>query len=208
MDSSSCAYWASRVEFILGDPSNAIHFLKISSNYPNTFYGKLAIKSLGYYHRINFELPNISENFISWLSLQKGGLRALALLQVEEYWHADREIRKLYPITPEKFHLELMSFASKYGMPSIAYRLADIQSVETGIKWYAALYPDLIFENEYLKIPHPKIQNRRFNLLPLVLLDPFLIHPLLNKTQKELSNSCNDNLKCNLTSEKLNHDFL
>ena len=69
-------------------------------------------------------------------------------------------------------------------------------------------YNDLIFENEYLKIPHPKIQNRRFNLLPLVLLDPFLIHPLLNKTQKELLENCNDNLKCNLTSEKLNHDFL
>ena len=142
------AYWASRVEFILGDPSKAIEFLKISSNYSDTFYGKLAIKSLGYNHKINFELPNISEQFISWLSSQKGGLRALALLQVGEYWHADRELRKLYPITPEKFHLELMSFSSKYGMPSIAYRLADIQRVETGKKWYGALYPDLIFKNE------------------------------------------------------------
>ena len=142
------AYWASRVEFILGDPSKAIEFLKISSNYSDTFYGKLSIKSLGYNHKINFDLPNISENFISWLSSQKGGLRALALLQVEEYWHADRELRKLYPITPEKFHLELMSFSSKYGMPSIAYRLADIQRVETGKKWYGALYPDLIFKNE------------------------------------------------------------
>ena len=146
------AYWASRVEFILGNPSNAIEFLKISSNYSNTFYGKLAIKSLGYNHKINFELPNISEQFISWLTSQKGGLRALALLQVGEYWHADRELRKLYSITPEKFHLELMSFASKNGMPSIAYRLADIQRVETGIKWYGALYPDLIFKNEnYIK---------------------------------------------------------
>ena len=146
------AYWASRVEFILGDPSNAIEFLKISSNYSNTFYGKLAIKSLGYNHKINFELPNISEQFISWLTSQKGGLRALALLQVGEYWHADRELRKLYYITPEKFHLELMSFASKNGMPSIAYRLADIQRAETGIKWYGALYPDLIFKNEnYIK---------------------------------------------------------
>ena len=33
---------------------------------------------------MNFDLPNISENFIYWLSSQKGGLRALALLQVEE----------------------------------------------------------------------------------------------------------------------------
>ena len=67
---------------------------------------------------------------------------------------------------------------------------------------------DLIFENEYLKIPHPEIQNRRFNLLPLVLLDPLLIHPRLNKTQKELLNHCNDNLECYLTSEKLNHELL
>ena len=84
------AYWASRVEFILGDPLNAIEFLKISSNYSNTFYGKLAIKSLGYNHKINFELPNISENFISWLSSQKGGLRAFALLQ--EIFLSDRSV--------------------------------------------------------------------------------------------------------------------
>ena len=79
------------------------------------------------------------------MSSQDGGQRAFALLQVLEFWHADREIRKLYPIVPSKYHLELMSFASKYGMPSVAYRLADIQRVETGIKWYGALYPDLPF---------------------------------------------------------------
>ena len=50
------AYWASRVEFIFGDPSNAIEFLKISSNYSDTFYGKLAIKSLGYNHKINLPI--------------------------------------------------------------------------------------------------------------------------------------------------------
>ena len=142
------AYWASRVEFLFGNPSKAIEFLRISSNYSDTFYGKLSIKSLGYNHKMNFDLPNISENFIYWLSSQKGGLRALALLQVEEYWHADRELRKLYPITPEKFHLELMSFSSNYGMPSISYRLADIQRVETGKKWYGALYPELKFKSE------------------------------------------------------------
>ena len=142
------AYWASRVEFLFDNPSKAIKFLKLSSNYPDTFYGKLSIKALGYNHEINFDLPNISEKFIHWLSSQKGGLRALALLQVEEYWHVDRELRKLYPKTPEKFHLELMSFSSNYGMPSLAYRLADIQRLKTGKKWYGALYPDLIIQNE------------------------------------------------------------
>ena len=41
-----------------------------------------------------------------------------------------------------------MSFSSNYGMPSISYRLADIQRVETGKKWYGALYPDLKFKSE------------------------------------------------------------
>ena len=137
------SYWASRAEFMNNNPIEALKYLKISSQYPDTFYGKLAINALGYDHKIDFELPKISSSFISWLSSQDGGQRAFALLQVLEFWHADREIRKLYPIVPSKYHLELMSFASKYGMPSVAYRLADIQRVETGIKWYGALYPDL-----------------------------------------------------------------
>ena len=83
-----------------------------------------------------------------WLSNQKGGQRGFALLQAKEYWHADREFRKLYPVIPDQYHLELMSFASMYGMPSLSYRLADIQRVETGKKWYGALYPELIIENK------------------------------------------------------------
>mgnify|MGYP006094839605 FL=1 len=68
-------------------------------------------------------------------------------------------------------------------------------------------FGDLIIETEYLKIPHPEIQNRRFNLLPLVVLNPLLIHPKLQKNQKELLAHCDDNLACHLTSEKLDHDL-
>ena len=140
------SYWASRAEYKNNNPIDAIKYLKISSQYPNTFYGKLAIKALGLDHNFDFQLPKVSPSFISWLSSQDGGQRAFALLQVSEFWHADREIRKLYPIVPTEHHLELMSFASEYGMPSVAYRLADIQRVETGIKWYGALYPNFPFK--------------------------------------------------------------
>ena len=140
------AYWASRAEFKNNNPTEAIKFLKISSKYPDTFYGKLAINALGYQYNFNFELPNISAGFISWLLSQEGGKRTFALLQTLEFWHADRELRKLYSIVPDKYHLEYMSFASKYGMSSISYRLADIQRVKTGINWYGALYPDFPFD--------------------------------------------------------------
>jgi len=140
------AYWASRAEFKNNNPKDAIKFLKISSKYPDTFYGKLAINALGYNHNFNFELPNISQGFINWLLSKEGGKRTFSLLQTSEFWHADRELRKLYPIVPDKYHLEYMSFASKYGMPSLSYRLADIQRVKTGIRWYGALYPDFPFD--------------------------------------------------------------
>ncbi len=140
------AYWASRTAFKNNNPKEAIKYLKISSEYPDTFYGKLAINALGYRHNFNFELPDISEGFISWLASQEGGRRTFALLQISEFWHADRELRKLYPIVPDKYHLQYMSFASIYGMPSISYRLADIQRVKTGIRWYGALYPDFPFD--------------------------------------------------------------
>ena len=88
-------------------------------------------------------------------------------------------------------------------------RIKDLRTnVETG-NTQNVLDGDIdIFIRESLKIPHPEIQNRRFNLLPLVLLDPLLIHPRFNKTQKELLDHCNDNLECYLTSEKLDHGLL
>ena len=82
---------------------------------------------------------------------QKGGLRALALLQVEEYWYADRELRRVIFKYTRKISFRSYVFLKQYGMPSISYRLADIQRVETGKKWYGALYPKLIFKND-LKI--------------------------------------------------------
>jgi 2-amino-4-hydroxy-6-hydroxymethyldihydropteridine diphosphokinase len=49
-----------------------------------------------------------------------------------------------------------------------------------------------IIKREYLNIPHPQIQNRRFVLVPLNQLSPNLQHPLLNKTVHQLLINCTD----------------
>jgi len=57
----------------------------------------------------------------------------------------------------------------------------------------------LLFNNEkhnyqFLKVPHPEMQNRRFALLPLAEIAPGIIHPVLNKTIHELLQECKDEL--------------
>ena len=51
-----------------------------------------------------------------------------------------------------------------------------------------------IIEMDHLIIPHPKIQNRRFVLVPLNQLSPKLMHPVLKKSVHQLLVHCADKL--------------
>ena len=48
---------------------------------------------------------------------------------------------------------------------------------------------------QFLKLPHPEMQNRRFALLPLAEIAPEIIHPVLKKTIAELLLECTDELE-------------
>jgi 2-amino-4-hydroxy-6-hydroxymethyldihydropteridine diphosphokinase len=56
-------------------------------------------------------------------------------------------------------------------------------------------YDDRIVHDEHLKIPHPLLHERRFTLQPLVEIAPDMIHPVLQKTMKQLLDDCPDNLE-------------
>lgn len=53
-------------------------------------------------------------------------------------------------------------------------------------------YNDLIVEKDDLIIPHPRMQDRRFTLLPLNEIAGKFIHPKLGKSVKELLDECKD----------------
>jgi 2-amino-4-hydroxy-6-hydroxymethyldihydropteridine diphosphokinase len=61
----------------------------------------------------------------------------------------------------------------------------------------------LFFNNDIVKepaleIPHPRMHERRFALVPIVEIAPDLVHPVLKKTMKKLLKSCSDNGKVEL----------
>ncbi len=53
-------------------------------------------------------------------------------------------------------------------------------------------YDDIVVEHNDLYIPHPRLHLRRFTLEPLCELMPGFVHPLLQKTMKDLLKGCPD----------------
>jgi len=53
-------------------------------------------------------------------------------------------------------------------------------------------YDELVFENEKLVIPHPRIEERAFVLVPLAELSPELIHPKSGKSIQSLADDIQD----------------
>ena len=53
-------------------------------------------------------------------------------------------------------------------------------------------YDNIIIDSEDLKIPHPKIEIRKFVLIPMLEIADDYVHPILNKTIRQLNNECDD----------------
>lgn len=56
------------------------------------------------------------------------------------------------------------------------------------------LYGNVTVERENLTIPHPRMNYRKFTLVPLAEIAPEVIHPIEQKSIRELLTTCTDTL--------------
>ncbi len=54
------------------------------------------------------------------------------------------------------------------------------------------LYHNRIFTKEHFSVPHPRMHERRFVLVPAAEIVPDLVHPVFRKTMAELIEQCSD----------------
>jgi 2-amino-4-hydroxy-6-hydroxymethyldihydropteridine diphosphokinase len=83
--------------------------------------------------------------------------------------------------------LEIEVELGRIRLPEARY---GARSIDIDILYYG----QLILDTDALTIPHPRIQERRFALAPMVEIAEDFLHPIFNLPQKEMLAKCSDSL--------------
>ena len=114
---------------------------------------------------------------------------------IDLFWNQALEI--LTGLSPEEILAETQQIELELGRirkeSQYTSRVIDIDIL---------FYGDQIIHQENLIIPHPRIQERKFALVPLNEIAPELIHPVFHKSIRQLLEESTDPLKVERVSDK------
>src|SRR5262249_18763668 len=99
-------------------------------------------------------------------------------------------IRTVFP--PQLLLKKLLALEKKFG------RVRDVKYGHRTLDIDILFYGHRVINTEYLRVPHPEIQNRRFALVACNDIASSLIHPVLGRSIRELLASCKDPLEVKL----------
>jgi soluble lytic murein transglycosylase-like protein len=146
---SGGAYWAARAHLRNREPQHVSHWLKKAAEHPRTFYGIIALKSLGMEQAsFNWEVPALTDRHLRALSKTPAGKRAVALVDAERPELAEQELRRINPGKDKVLQEALVALSGSRGMPGLAMRMGSAFKNTDGDLYDAALYPDAPWKPE------------------------------------------------------------
>ncbi len=92
-------------------------------------------------------------------------------------------------VLPLKLMRELLEIENKMGRVRTQHwepRMIDLDIL---------LYDDYHIQHAQLEVPHPRMHERKFVLIPLLELNPDIKHPIFFQSIRELNNWCQDDLE-------------
>ncbi len=131
------------------------------------------------------------------LSLHVGAITNQSVLYETEPWGFESDdifwnqvIELSTPLSPDEVLLQTQQIENELGRIRKANQY-DSRIIDIDILFYG----NQIVQTEKLVVPHPRIQERKFALVPLCEIAPELIHPVFQKSVMQILNECTDPLK-------------
>ena len=118
-------YWAGRSAQKFGASSRASIYWKKASSKVRTFYGLLAMRSIGITPDLDFSVTSANKADLKKLLRIAGFKRAVALTEVGLIQHADRELKYIQPQIKESLQLALMQSGVSFKIPHIQLKTAN-----------------------------------------------------------------------------------
>ncbi|WP_051608930.1 lytic transglycosylase domain-containing protein [Fodinicurvata fenggangensis] len=126
------AYWAARAALKQERPQEMSRWLRAALKYPRTFYGLMAHYALGLQPRFDFARYAPASRILESLMARPRIARAVALAQAGQEERAREEFALLEGSLSGEEVEGVLYLADRAGVPSLAYRLADIMVGELG----------------------------------------------------------------------------
>jgi len=119
------AYWTARASLKEINLAEAQRWLRYASQFPETFYGLLALRRLGEQPEFSFESRSPSASTRTRLGAYPEGQRAIALLEIGENARAEQELLWLDTWQRTDLVRQLARLANQARLPQLSFRLAQ-----------------------------------------------------------------------------------
>ena len=139
---AAAAFWATRLLLKSGNYKEVASYLRQAAEVsPNSFYGILAQRALGWPIEHSWKNSTLETPDMSAILAEKGGRRAVALVQIGQMEFAEKELIKLYA-EKKSLRKQLLAYAeSVTEYPDLGVRLSALSGEVETPDGDNALYP-------------------------------------------------------------------